>query len=136
MSQEGEMPVSVTLSESNWKAILWILRVACLLKGDDWMRWQQGVSQSVLAAIEETRAASLTPSATKTKETYSHYEPTCPECGGPFRQIGTDYNLAQHIYECGRCGYSSYNPMSREEMIEEGDYSFLEDWEMHMVDDL
>lgn len=132
----SSMPVSVILSENGWRAILKILHPVCQARGGDWIRWEQEVSKIILTAIEETRAAELTPGPVRAAKTYGPWGPICPFCGRTMTKSSTDGALSSHIYECSRCGETTYVQMSREERIAEGDYGFLEDWEMGMEDDL
>ena len=52
MTQNNELQVSITLSESAWRAIVDLTYHACQLRSDDWIRWQGRIAQTILGAIE------------------------------------------------------------------------------------
>ena len=58
MSQISNLQVSVMLSEESWRAIMDILRVACQLRGNDWVEWQQSVAQTIQTAIDKAKQPS------------------------------------------------------------------------------
>ena len=55
MTQNSELQVTITLSESAWRAIVDLLYHACQLRGNDWIRWQGRIAQTILGAIEAAR---------------------------------------------------------------------------------
>jgi hypothetical protein len=154
MSQQKEIQVLVALEESHWRAIMNILLLECQRKGGDWLRWGESINfvieSAIQSAIDEARMSSaiLHPEGSESKTSkeigasretavdVGHDGPSCPKCGGPMYQVGTYEELPWHVYQCSRCGERHNVEMSRSEMIKRGDYSFLEDWEMGMVDDL
>ena len=154
MSQQKELQVLVALEESHWKAIMDILLIECRRKGGDWPRWGESIRSiiefAIQSAIDKAKMPSATPhlgdsegkrskgiSVSRETAVDAGYDgPSCPECGGPMYQAGTYEEIPRHIYQCRRCGATHDVEMSRREMIEQGDYSFLDYWEMGMVDDL
>jgi hypothetical protein len=58
MSQKSNVQVSVTLSEGSWRAIMDILRITCQLRGNDWVQWQQSVTQTIQTAVDKAKQPS------------------------------------------------------------------------------
>ena len=46
--------VTITLTAENWKAIMEFIKFSCQLKGDDWVKWGQGINQYIQSSIEKT----------------------------------------------------------------------------------
>jgi len=154
MSQQKELQVLVALGESHWRAIMNILLLECQRKGGDWLRWGESVNSIIESAIQsaigrarispavsqpagsESKTGKQIGASDETAVGADYACPSCPICGGPMYQAGTYELLPLNAYQCSRCGETQDVEMSRREMIERGDYSFLEDWEMGMVDDL
>ena len=72
MSQTSNMQVSVMLSEESWRAIMDILRVACQLRGNDWVEWQQSVAQTIQTAIDKAKRPSSRQSSSRRSYEYDY----------------------------------------------------------------
>jgi hypothetical protein len=148
MPEKEDMQISVSLSESHWRAILEILRSTVRARDGAWARWGEYIDFSIEAAIQDARMSSIdmaspsekqegsSTSTRGTLENVGYVGPRCPRCGSPMYAVGEYEALSSHIYQCTRCDETISIPMTRDERISRGDYDFLEDWEMGMVDDL
>ena len=54
-------PVSVVLSEADWKAVVSILHNTCMLKGYEWLKWEQFVSQTIQTAVVQAQPPQTPP---------------------------------------------------------------------------
>ena len=48
---------TVTLTAENWKAIMEIIRLSCKSRGEDWVKWGNGINQKIQSAIDKTDGA-------------------------------------------------------------------------------
>ncbi len=48
---------TVTLTVENWKAIMEIIRLSCKSKEEDWVKWGNGINQTIQSAIDKTAGA-------------------------------------------------------------------------------
>jgi len=81
MAHSSSVQVSVTLSEDNWRAILEILRIACQLKGGDWIEWQQSISWTVQSAIRKAKSSSQQAPALSKRRQQTKYDEYHNEMG-------------------------------------------------------
>jgi hypothetical protein len=105
MLYSGDRQVSVTLSESSWRAILNIIRTACRLGGDDWIRWQQSVDQIVRTATEKAGLPPQSPSSASERTYGAKYDDDYESDAADYYDTGEDFTLSTKGASGDPCEY-------------------------------
>lgn len=128
MTQDsGSFLVKVALTESDWRRIVEILEAVCPPWGAESLRWQEETNKVILTAIQEVRAAISLPDDPSLDESDFEFKLPCSKCGQPMYQVGED----EHYYECSSCDHWMFLEPTNRERAEQGDWSWLEDWELN-----